>query len=153
FFRVLGFVGLVYLVFSFAMSNFVNNNLIPGMIMMGSLAVPLSVVVLFFELNTPRNVSFHRVLMLVCMGGVLSLTVSLTGFRAVNLGWMGDMSAGIIEEVGKLIGVVLIARGPKYKYILNGMLCGAAVGAGFAAFESAGYAFNFLLKSRSLEVM
>lgn len=153
FFRVLAFVGLVYVIFAFAMDRFLNNNLIPGMIMMGSFAVPLSVVVLFFELNTPRNVALHRVLMLVCMGGVLSLTVSLTGFRTLQLGWMGDMSAGIIEEVGKLIGVVLIARATNYRYILNGMLCGAAVGAGFAAFESAGYAFNFLLKSRSLDVM
>ena len=34
------------------------------------------------------------------------------------------------EEAGKLVAVALIARKAKYKYILNGMLFGAAVGAG-----------------------
>ncbi|MGN1181881.1 MAG: PrsW family glutamic-type intramembrane protease, partial [Faecalibacillus sp.] len=33
----------------------------------------------------------------------------------------------------------------KYRYILNGLLIGACIGAGFAVFETAGYAFNFLL--------
>jgi RsiW-degrading membrane proteinase PrsW (M82 family) len=36
------------------------------------------------------------------------------------------------------------------KYILNGLLYGAAVGAGFAFFESAGYAFEQLLKAQNL---
>ena len=33
-------------------------------------------------------------------------------------------------------------RSVRYKYILNGILFGATVGAGFAAFETAGYALN-----------
>jgi len=147
FMRVLLFVGLVYFGFSYAMDQFANANLVPGLIMMGSLAVPLATVFLFFELNTPRNVSFHQVLMLVCFGGVVSLFVSLLGFSVSNLDWLGASSAGIVEETGKLLAVALIARQTKYKYILNGMLFGAAVGAGFAAFESAGYAFRELLNA------
>jgi RsiW-degrading membrane proteinase PrsW (M82 family) len=129
------------------MDQFANPNLVPGLIMMGSLAVPLATVFLFFELNTPRNVSFHQVLMLVCFGGIVSLFVSLLGFSVSNLDWLGASSAGIVEETGKLLAVALIARKAKYKYILNGMLFGAAVGAGFAAFESAGYAFRELLNA------
>ena len=52
------------------------------------------------------------------------------------------MTAGIVEEVAKLLTVVIVIRGVKYKYILNGLLFGATVGAGFAAFETAGYALN-----------
>jgi RsiW-degrading membrane proteinase PrsW (M82 family) len=44
--------------------------------------------------------------------------------------------------------VALTRGGGRYKYILNGLLLGAAVGAGFAAFESAGYAFRYLLISK-----
>ena len=151
--RVLAFVAVIYFGFSYAMQQFNNSNLIPGMIMMGSLAVPLATVFLFFELNTPRNVSFHRVLMLVCFGGLVSLIISLVGFSAAQLDWLGASAAGIVEETGKLLAVVLVVRGNRYRYILNGMLFGAAVGAGFAAFESAGYALNALLDNRSLDAM
>ena len=114
--------------------------------MMGSLAVPLATVILVFELNVLRNVSFNRVLVLVASGGVVSLFVSLAGFSLSKLDWMGASSAGIVEEIGKLSGVIIVARSFKTKY---GLLFGASVGAGFAFFESAGYAFDFLLRARA----
>jgi protease PrsW len=153
FFRVLVFVTLVYLGFYCAFEQFENIRLIPGLIMMGSLAVPLATVILFFELNVPRNVSFNRVLMLVASGGVVSLFVALIGFKVSNLDWLGASDAGIVEETGKLLAVIIVARSFKGKYILNGLLFGAAVGAGFAFFESAGYAFDYLEQSQSLHVM
>ena len=153
FFRVLVFVALIYFGFYFAFEQFENIRLIPGLIMMGSLAMPLATVILFFELNIPRNVSFNRVLMLVASGGVVSLFVALVGFKVSNLDWLGASSAGIVEEIGKLLAVVLVARSFRGKYILNGLLFGAAVGAGFAFLESAGYAFDFLERTNSLSVM
>jgi RsiW-degrading membrane proteinase PrsW (M82 family) len=153
FLRILLFLALLYLGFYLAFEQFGNIRLIPGLIMMGSLAVPLATVILFFELNVLRNVSFNRVLTLVASGGVVSLFVALAGFSVSNLDWMGASSAGIVEEIGKLLAVVVVARTFKGKYILNGMLCGAAVGAGFAFFESSGYAFDFLLRSNSPAVM
>lgn len=152
FLRVLLFIAVVFLAFTVATQHFGNPKLIPGLIMMGALAVPLATVILFFELDTPRNVSFHKVLMLVCLGGVASLAVSLFGFDIAHLNWLGASSAGIVEEIGKLLAVMLIARQAKHKYILNGMLFGAAVGAGFAAFESAGYAFDALRDNQFVEV-
>jgi len=79
--------------------------------------------------------------------------VALVGFDVSHLDWMGDMQAGIVEEVGKLLAVVILVRAARFKYILNGMLFGAAVGAGFAAFESAGYAFRKLLDTNSIDHM
>ena len=38
--------------------------------------------------------------------------------------------------------MVVVARAAKYKYKLNGLLVGASVGVGFAAFESMGYALT-----------
>jgi protease PrsW len=94
FFRVLLFLGLVYLGFYFAFQQFGNPKLIPGLIMMGSLAVPLATVILFFELNVPRNISFNRVLMLVASGGIVSLFGALVGFSVSDLGWLGSFSGG-----------------------------------------------------------
>jgi RsiW-degrading membrane proteinase PrsW (M82 family) len=153
FFRVLIFLALVYFGFYAAFEQFENIKLIPGLIMMGSLAVPLATVILFFELNVTRNVSFNRVLMLVASGGVVALFVALVGFQVSNLDWLGASSAGIVEEIGKLLAVIIVARSFRGKYILNGLLFGAAVGAGFAFFESAGYAFDYLERTNSLHVM
>lgn len=154
FMRVLLFFIAIYIAFSFAFVQFQNANLLPGLMMMGSLAVPLGTVILFFELNTPRNVPFHYTLVLICLGGIVSIAVSLFGFDLSGLAnWLGAPAAGIVEEVGKILTVMIVVRNRRYRYILNGLLFGAAVGAGFAIFESAGYAFNRLLEDRAVSSM
>ena len=51
---------------------------------------------------------------------------------------------GLIEEAVKLAALWLVARSlPRYT-MRDGIVLGATVGLGFAAFESAGYAFNAL---------
>ena len=51
---------------------------------------------------------------------------------------------GLIEEVAKTVIVaVFLFKSKKSNYILDGLLIGAAVGAGFAAFETAGYILKF----------
>jgi RsiW-degrading membrane proteinase PrsW (M82 family) len=142
FLRVLAAVIIAYIGFAIVMTNYHNNKAVPAAMIMGSLAVPLATLLLFFELNAPRNVSFYKIIVLVAMGGVLSILVAVIGFDVPVLGQLGPLSPGIIEEVAKLATVVVVVRqARRYKYVLNGMLFGAAVGAGFAAFESAGFAF------------
>lgn len=53
---------------------------------------------------------------------------------------------GIIEETGKAVIVYYFLRRLGKLSILSGLLIGAAVGAGFAAFESAGYAMRYMLQ-------
>lgn len=141
FMRVLIFFLVTYVLLSKTIDMFGNPHEIPGLIILGSLAVPLATVFLFWELNTPRNVSLVRVLMLVCLGGVIALVFTEIVDRISNLGWLGNPSAGIEEEIAKLLAVVAVARSVRYKYILNGLVLGAAIGCGFAAFETAGYAY------------
>jgi RsiW-degrading membrane proteinase PrsW (M82 family) len=147
FMRMLAFLCLTYLVLDYALHVWPENlNLIPGLLMMGSLAVPLSTAILVFEMNTPRNVSLYEVLRLFLIGGVISLLIALFEFEWLPLNWLGTPAAGVIEESAKLLTVIALTRGGgRYKYILNGLLLGAAVGAGFASFESAGYAFRYLM--------
>ena len=49
---------------------------------------------------------------------------------------------GVIEETGKAAALLIIVSSMRYRWQLNGLLFGAACGAGFAGFESAGYALN-----------
>lgn len=142
FMRVLLFMAAVYLVLYKMFDVFGNPKLVPALMVMGAFVVPLATVFLFWELNTPRNVSFAMVLMLVLLGGVISLLASLIAFEIASLEWLGAASAGICEEAGKLLAVVLVARNIRHRYILNGMVFGAAIGGGFSAFETAGYAFD-----------
>jgi RsiW-degrading membrane proteinase PrsW (M82 family) len=87
-----------------------------------------------------------RVLYLFMTGAASSLLISIILFRATGLiEVLGAPAAGFIEEPGKLAAMILITRGmenDRYPYALNGLLFGAAVGAGFAAFETAGYALE-----------
>ena len=52
---------------------------------------------------------------------------------------------GVTEETGKALALLIVIRSPRYRWQLNGLLFGAAVGAGFAGFESAGYALRAAL--------
>ena len=141
FFRMLAALVIAYFALTFLFFQTGNTNFIPGMMFLGAFAVPLATLTLFFEWNTPRNVSIHTVGKLFLMGAIVSLAVALLGY-SMPIFDLSDMEAGIVEEVAKLLTVVVVMRSVRYKYILNGILFGAVVGAGFAAFETAGYALN-----------
>jgi protease PrsW len=147
FFRALCGTIIAYLIFVIAWNSYHNLNLVPGLIVIGSLAVPFSILILFFELNTPRNISIVRIVQLFLIGGAISLLLTLILFAQWNflVTAFGASAAGIIEEIGKLAALLFVIRKVdinRYQYRLNALLLGAAVGAGFAAFESAGYAFR-----------
>ena len=122
--------------------SFENINALPGMIFMGAITVPFSLIVFFAEVNAPRNISFFEILKIFFVGGAASLAVTLLLFEIAPEAQGNGFAIiiGIVEEMGKWIIVAYyLWRMPKAKYVLNGMLIGAAVGAGFAVFETAGY--------------
>jgi RsiW-degrading membrane proteinase PrsW (M82 family) len=141
FFRLLIALVVAYVALTFLFMRTGNSNCIPGMMFLGAFAVPLATLILFFELNTPHNVSLHTVGKLFLLGAIVSLAVALLGY-SLPIFDISDMEAGVVEEVAKLLTVVVVMRSIRYKYILNGILFGATVGAGFTAFETAGYALN-----------
>jgi len=140
---------IVYLLFVFCWHLFENINLLPGLIFTGAMAIPLATVLFFFEVNVRKNVSLYQILRLVMFGGVVSLLFSLVLFEMPlsSFGWMGASVAGIIEEPGKLLALLAVAKSSQHRYRLNGLLFGACVGAGFAIFESMGYAFQVMLQA------
>lgn len=149
--RVLIGLGISFAMLMLCCEIFNNINALPGTIILGSFMVPVAVLVFFFELNTPKNVSFYNVLKIFLVGGGASLLFTLLLYSVIEGSENAYLSAvltGVIEEIGKA-GIVayFIYREKDTKYTVNGLLIGAAVGAGFAAFESAGYAFRFFLTS------
>ena len=138
---------VLYFLFWLGWRQFENANLIPGWILVGSFAIPVSTLVLFMELNVRRNVSLYAIVRLAFLGGILSLLLSLVLFSLFDDGSWGASVAGPIEETGTVLAMLAVARVAKYRYKLNGLLVGAAVGVGFSAFESAGYAMTNLVES------
>lgn len=148
FVRFLLLSSAVFALFAWAWNRFSNPYLIPGLILVGSFAIPCSILVFFFEMNVPRNVSLYQILKLLLLGGIVSLCVSLLFFEWTSLdNWLGAMSAGIVEESGKALTLLLVVRKRRYPWTLNGMLFGATVGTGFAVFETSGYALTSGLNS------
>jgi protease PrsW len=137
---------IVYLVLLFSWNQFKELNVLPGLMFVGSFVMPFSALILFFELNTPKNISIFKVIQLTFIGGVISILITFLLYAAFpKIGLLGAPSAGIIEEIAKLAGLVMVlnaANEDRYPYRLNGLLLGASVGTGFAAFESAGYALQ-----------
>src|SRR5581483_2638356 len=58
------------------------------------------------------------------------------------------IAVGLIEEACKILAVMFLARRMKHTQAIDGLLIGAAVGMGFAALESTGYAFTSFLTSQ-----
>lgn len=130
-------------------STFNNTNALPGMIVMGSFAVPIATMILFMEVNAWKNVSVYYVLMTFLVGGCASLVATLflySIYTSDEMDYFGAFMTGLFEEIGKAVIVYIFLRHLGKLNILSGMLIGACVGAGFAAFESAGYAMKPILE-------
>ncbi len=110
-----------------------------------SIAVPMSALVLFFEINIFKNISFYRIGKIMLLGGILSLILTIIINNLVivsNLDFIGALLTGIIEETSKLLIAAYFVNKLNIKRIFNGLLIGAAVGTGFAAFENIQYMFE-----------
>jgi RsiW-degrading membrane proteinase PrsW (M82 family) len=159
FVRILSATLLAYFIFLLVLSIYqeVAINAIPALIFTGCFAVPFAVLTLFFEINTPRNISIFQVVKLVMIGGALSFLLSFLLFDLFPLYKVyAASSAGLIEELAKIFVVVFMGRHfikARHSYSLNGLLYGASIGTGFAAFESAGYALVAGLDNNSFAAL
>lgn len=142
FMRIFMIVAIVYAGFYLGFGYFQNLNLLPGLIIVGSFLMPISVLIFFWEINAPQNIPIYRVAYYVLLAGMLSLLIALLFFDTLGALGRNVIFIGLVEEAAKVLAILFCLRKQKYHFILNGLLVGAAVGAGFAAFESAGYALR-----------
>jgi len=131
-----------------------NSNLIPTIILLGSFLVPVTFVTYAFSRADPI-ITPQRIFSAFIVGGILGVlgaSVLEAEFltRRFALSYLG---VGLIEEAVKLAALWLLARRLTRYTVRDGMVLGATVGLGFAAFESAGYAFNALFTTNGLSLL
>ncbi|MCW6007189.1 PrsW family intramembrane metalloprotease [Micromonospora sp. CPCC 205371] len=131
-----------------------NANLVPTIILLGSFLVPVTFVAYAFG-RTDGIVTAQRIFTAFVYGGVLGVlgasVLEAALFRQPST--LGYAGVGLIEEAVKLAALWMLARRLPHYTTRDGMVLGAAVGFGFAAFESAGYAFNALFTSSGLSLL
>lgn len=126
-----------------------NPNLFMTLVILGNFLVPVSFVIFFFERRDRFSISMTSTALCFLYGGLLgTVTASiLEPFFIDNLTFSSSFMVGVIEELAKIIGVIIIAKRRNYNSYMDGIILGAAAGMGFAAFESTGYAFTAFLGS------
>ena len=133
-----------------------NPNLFPTVILIGNFLVPVVFVAFLYDHQHISSLSLDTVAASFCIGGVLgvlgaavieSLVIPAPSNPTQGLSLGGAFLVALIEEGCKIAAVILLARKIHHTSQMDGLLLGGAVGMGFAALESTGYAFSALLIS------
>lgn len=154
--RVLMAFAAAFAVLYLVYYGFENVNAVGGTIMVSAFAVPFSGLIFFFELNAYHDLSIYRTMKIMFVGGAISFLVGLVfydlfpGLDLARLPFSTTLVIGFIEETAKVVVAAYFINRLNTKYILNGILIGAAVGAGFAIFETMGYDYHFSATYSSL---
>lgn len=130
-----------------------NPNLYATVVLVGSFLIPVAFVAFLYDHLHWTALSFEAITWAFVTGGVLgvlgasilepALVPRLLGGRD-TLDFGGGLAVAVIEEGTKLAAVAFVARHIRRDRALDGLLLGTAVGMGFAALESTGYAFTVL---------
>jgi RsiW-degrading membrane proteinase PrsW (M82 family) len=120
-----------------------NANLIPTIVLLGSFLIPATFVSWAFGHRHSGEVTGELVFRTFAVGGVLGVLGAslLETYLLAPSPWL-FAGVGLIEEAVKLAALALLTRHLMHKSIRDGLILGASVGFGFAAFESAGYAMT-----------
>ena len=119
--------------------------LLPTIVLLGSFLVPVTAVVWYLDHDPSPPLSPRRILTAFLIGSTIGvLGASLLEYWLVQANLVGAFEVGLIEEFVKGVFIVVVALGIRRFHIRDGMVLGATVGFGFAAFERSGYALASL---------
>ncbi len=123
---------------------------LPCLLLLGAGIAPATLTTLVTELEAAPSLSFARVLAAAVFGGVIGGVIAgqLEFDTARALGSLPYLMVGLIEELAKLaVPVLLLSWQRPRPRAIEGLVLGVAVGSGFAAMETMGYAFVALLSN------
>ena len=130
-----------------------NLTMIPTVILLGSFLVPVTAVVWYLDHYQSAELNPWRVLSAFLVGGVLGvLAASVLEAWLLSDGVLVYFGVGLLEELAKLLALLVVARGMARHTVRDGIVLGAAVGFGFSALETSGYAFGALLVREGAQV-
>lgn len=142
-------LGLLFVLVCFFSAGIIPK-LLPTFIGAGGLIMPFSILMFYWEVNIPRDIPLYKIILIFFLGGLLSIAVlPFLSFLPTGPAYMAPFR----EEPAKIIASAIFIYWIRPRYIFGGMLIGAAVGAGFAAFETIGYNFEgglFTLVARAV---
>jgi RsiW-degrading membrane proteinase PrsW (M82 family) len=121
--------------------------LVPTVILLGSFLVPVSMVVLAVSRRREGHLTAEALIVGFVGGGTLGLLLAgLTEVYFLPSAHATFLTVGLIEETAKAL--ILVGAGYRIqpRTVRDGIALGATVGAGFAAFESSGYAFQTFIR-------
>lgn len=120
-----------------------NPVLLPTDLLAGSFVVPVTVVVCIYESGANPTLTPRCLVAAFVGGGGLSMLVAaLFENWLLPSGSIRFLGVGLIEELAKAAMLALVTAGRGVLDTRSGVVLGAAVGFGYAAFESSGYALD-----------
>ena len=144
-------VGIItYIVVLEVMVSTQNINLFPTLLLVGSVTVPLSVLMLAYAKDRPAVGHGGTVAFTAIAGGVIGTTTAgLLEYQSLRaLPWLGVLAVGFIEEAAKMIVPVIVFLVLGHRTRGLGIVIGIASGAGFAVLETMGYGLVTLIESK-----
>ncbi|MDI3387022.1 PrsW family intramembrane metalloprotease [Streptomyces sp. B-S-A8] len=130
-----------------------NSTLLPTLILLGSFLVPCVFALWAYERHG-ADLGVGTLLGCFLTGGILGvLGASVMEYYLLHPSLWMFVGVGLIEEAVKLGALMLLLRHrPQLRGVRAGLVLGASTGFGFAAFESAGYAFNAALSTQGIDL-
>jgi RsiW-degrading membrane proteinase PrsW (M82 family) len=134
-----------------------NTNLYPTVILIGNFLMPVVFVTFLYSHRPASALSAATIAQSFFLGGLLGvlgasllepLLIPIDPEQGLSL--PAALAVGLVEEGCKLLAMLWLARRLRVASQMDGLLLGAAVGMGFAALESTGYAFTAFLLSQGM---
>lgn len=145
---MLGVGALVWIVAAVITEITNDNILVPTVIIVGSFMVPVTVAAFALSREREGYLTTEEVALGFLGAGTLGVvTTALLEIYLLPAAAGTFIAVGFIEEVGKGAVLLAVAHQVHHREPRDGMVLGAVVGAGFAAFESAGYALQAMLEN------
>lgn len=127
--------------------------LIPLAVTTGSFVVPVCGAIYVFDRLYDSAFPQIKIVEAFALGGTLGMLLAVFGeYLLLEPGILRYGGVGLIEEAAKLVALWLVARRLGSYSVRDGIVLGVAVGFGFAAFESSGYALVALFGPHGLEL-
>ncbi len=143
---MLGVGALVWIVAAVITEVTDDNILVPTVIIVGSFMVPVTVAAFALSRDREGYLTTEEVVLGFLAAGTLGVvTTALLETYLLPAAAGTFIAVGFVEEVGKGLVLLAVAHQVHHREPRDGMVLGAVVGAGFAAFESSGYALQAML--------